>query len=238
MKEELFQKRVAGIEPFSMLDFGTNLCAILFYNGCNYHCGYCYNAELARGAAETLQSQDIIKFLEERRRKLDGIVFSGGECTIHKGKLIDDIRFTKSLGYAIKVDTNGSNPDVIQQLIDEGLINYVALDFKCPLNKWASFMPYAKYYNNFKNTFDLLQKSGVPFEVRTTVHTDILDEDDISTIVTLLEKWGYNGVYYIQFFFPAKETLGKVNPAIRHFDVDKIKSKHIKIEYRNKEGNP
>ena len=95
-----------------------------------------------------------------------------------------------------------------------------------------------RQYDNFIETFKLLQKSGIPFEVRTTVHTDIINEDDILAILGALEDWGYKGTYFIQFFFPTEETLGNVNKEMRHFDTEQIKSETIKVEYRNKEGNP
>lgn len=238
MKEGLFENRIAGIEPFSMLDFGENLCGILFYNGCSgFKCPYCYNAKLAQGTAKTLQPDEVIKFLEDRRGKLDGIVFSGGECTIWSHKLIDDIYFTRNLGYQIKIDTNGSSPYIMKMLLEKKLVDYVALDFKCPEYKHEQFMA-GKHFYNFKETFKILQDSGIPFEVRTTVHTDIIDEDDVLSILGALEDWGYKGTYFIQFFFPAEETLGNINKEMRHFDTEKIKSDTIKIEYRNKEGNP
>lgn len=237
-KEGLFRKRVSGIEPFSMLDFRENLCAILFYNGCSgFSCPYCYNVSQARGTAETLPEEELIEFLESRRGKLDGIVFSGGECTIWGHRLIDDIYYAHNLGYKIKVDTNGSSPFIIKTLLEKGLVDYIALDFKCPEYKHDLFMKAHKYWYNFTETFRLIKESGIPFETRTTVHTDIIDEDDINAILKQLEEWGYQGTHYIQFFFPAEETLGNVNPAMRHFDTSKIKSS-IKVEYRNMEGNP
>lgn len=193
---------------------------------------------MARGTAETLPAEEVAKYLNERCGKLDGIVFSGGECTVHGQRLVNDICYTRNLGYKIKVDTNGSNPHIIKQLIDEKLVDYIALDFKCPEDKWELFMPSSKYYYNFKETYKILQDSNIPFEVRTTVHTDIINENDIMAILGALEDWGYKGTYFIQFFFPAEETLGNVNPQMRHFDTEKIKSDIIKVEYRNKEGNP
>lgn len=239
MRDDLFLKRVAGIEPFSMLDFGDNICGILFYNSCSgFKCPYCYNAELARGTAETLPQEEVIKFLEERRGKLDGIVFSGGECTVWGHRLINDICYTRNLGYKIKLDTNGSSPYIVKYLIENKLVDYIALDFKCPEDKWELFMPSTKYYYNFKETYKIIQESGIPFEVRTTVHTDIIDESDIMAILRALEDWGYKGTYFIQFFFPTEETLGNVSKEMRHFDTEQIKSEIIKVEYRNKEGNP
>ena len=180
----------------------------------------------------------MIKFLEERRGKLDGIVFSGGECTIWGHKLINDIYYTKNLGYKIKVDTNGSNPGIIRYLIENKLIDYVALDYKCPEEKWPLFMSSQRQFENFKETLNLLQESDIPFEVRTTVHTDIINESDILSILRHLESIGYKGTYFIQFFFPTEETLGNVSKEMRHFDTEQIKSETIKVEYRNKEGNP
>lgn len=234
----VFEKRIAGIEPFSMLDFGENICGILFYNGCQYHCPYCYNAELVRGAAKTLPAEEVTTFLNERRGKLDGIVFSGGECTAHAHRFINDVCYTRNRGYKIKIDTNGSSPYIIKYLIENKLIDYVALDFKCPEEKLSLFMPSSKYFYNFKETYKILQESGIPFEVRTTVHTDILDEADILSIIRTLEDWNYKGTYFIQFFFPTETTLGNVRKEMRRFDTEKIKSNSIKVEYRNQEGNP
>lgn len=193
---------------------------------------------MARGLAESLPTEEAIKFLEERRGKLDGIVFSGGECTIWGHKLIDDIYYTKNLGYKIKVDTNGSNPGVVRYLIENKMVDYIALDYKCPHEKWPLFMHSERQFDNFKETLKLLQESGIPFEVRTTVHTDIINESDILSILRHLESINYKGAYFIQFFFPTEETLGNVNKEMRHFDTEQIKSETIKVEYRNKEGNP
>ena len=118
MIENIFEKRVTGIEPFSMLDFGENLCGILFYNGCTFKCPYCYNKSSALGTAETLPAGEVITFLNERRGKLDGIVFSGGECTVWGHRLINDIYYTRQLGYKIKIDTNGTSPYIIRYLIE------------------------------------------------------------------------------------------------------------------------
>lgn len=235
---DVFEKRVGGIEPFSMLDFQNKLCGILFYSGCQLRCPYCYNGHLADGRADVMVADEVKKFLNERVHKLDGIVFSGGECTVWGEKLIDDIYYTRNLGYEIKIDTNGAAPHLIQKMIDKKIIDYVALDFKCPEYKKELFMKSSKYYYNFKETFKILNNSKIPFEVRTTVHTSILDETDILSILSTLEDWGYKGTYYIQFFFPTEETLGNVPKSMRHFDTDKIKSDTIKIEYRNQEGNP
>lgn len=236
----IFSQRVAGIEQFSMLDFKDKLCGILFYCGCNFHCPYCYNAEITKRNIKTLSEEEVKDFLKSRIGKLDGIVFSGGECTLWDEKLLEDIVFTKNLGYEIKVDTNGSNPSLIQKLIEQRLVDYVALDFKCPEEKMKTFMSLSKFYYNFKQTFNILNNSKIPFETRTTVHTSIIDEDDINDILKTLEQWNYKGNHYIQFFFQPPENvklLGKIKKPMRHFDTTKITSS-IPVMYRNEIGNP
>jgi pyruvate formate lyase activating enzyme len=117
-------------------------------------------------------------------------------------------------------------------------VDYVALDYKAPKKKWNVFMGVERVFNLFLETLDILQNSDIPFEVRTTVHTDVTDESDILSILRHLESIGYKGTYFIQFFFPTAETLGNVSKEMRHSDTEQIKSETIKVEYRNKEGNP
>ena len=114
----LFENRIGGIEPFTLIDFPDKIAGILFYTNCNLHCPYCYNVELVKNICTKLNSNDVLNFIKKRKNKLDGFVFSGGECTIHGNNLINDIIFVKNAGFDIKVDTNGTNPDVIQKLLN------------------------------------------------------------------------------------------------------------------------
>lgn len=131
----LFENRIGGVEPFTLIDFPNKIAGILFYTNCNLHCPYCYNVELVKNICTKLNSNDVLNFIKKRKNKLDGFVFSGGECTIHGNNLINDIIFVKNAGFDIKVDTNGTNPDVIQKLLNLNLVNYFALDYKAPINK-------------------------------------------------------------------------------------------------------
>ena len=171
----LFEGRVGGVEKMTLLDFPNRISAILFYNHCNLRCGYCYNPSLVcfeKGIAPiTIASKEIIDFLNLRKDVLDGIVFSGGECTVWGDKLEADIQYTKGLGYLIKIDTNGQNPAIIQHFIEEGLLDYVALDIKCPKRLEDRFR--AKMDLSYK-TLQILMNSGISFETRTTIHPDIL----------------------------------------------------------------
>ena len=245
---ELFKNRIAGIEKMTLLDYEDHLSCILFYNGCNLRCPYCYNGDLACGKAKNMDGNEIISFLINRVGKLDSVVFSGGECTIHGENLKNDIYFVKDLGYKVKVDTNGSNPELLKDLIESNLVNYIALDYKnsnkTPL-RYSDFKANPEYIKNFRTTLcDILMKQDkVPFEIRTTVHTDVIDETNIQFILKDLQELNYKGNYYIQFFFPGPDTIANVNQHPRRFDVEKIK-KYIKdnnitvnVLFRNEKFN-
>ena len=222
--KELFEQRVGGIEPFSMLDFGDYLCGILFYNYCNFRCRYCYNKSIVDGSQELKSGKEIIDFLEKRKNRLDGIVFSGGECTIWGKKLIEDVKFTKNLGYKVKIDTNGSNPKVVKILVENNLVDYIALDYKYPIstNDNKLFHTNTHLKDNFKETLDYLISIDFPFETRTTIHPDITDENKANLILKELEEAKYKGVHHFQFFFDGPETLGNVSQNPRKFDITKV----------------
>ena len=234
----VFEKRVSGIEPLTLLDYSGRLSAILFYYGCNFICPYCYNCDIVENKRETLDAQELIDFAKSRRGKLDAFVFSGGECTLHGDRLMEDMEFIRSLGYEIKLDSNGSRPSFIQELIKRNLIDYVAMDFKSPSYKFDIIARSSHAYERFLDSFDILLNSGIPFELRTTIHPDITNEDDINHMIQLLEVLRYKGSYYLQFFFKTERTLGQVSQNPRPFDLSKlVLPKSFKIELRNDEGN-
>lgn len=228
----VFENRITYIEPVTLLDFPDNIAAIFFYNFCNIRCPYCYNKNVVEGKMPVISSEYIKQFLKKRTKKLDGIVFSGGECTIHGDKLIEDIRYVKDAGFKTKLDTNGTNPALIQKLVNESIIDYIALDYKCPINKRDKFFPRSHFYDLFEESLEYLCSKKVPFEVRTTVHTDVIDENDIDMMAKHLLELGYNKTYYIQNYFDVENTLGNVSHNPRPFDKSKI-TQNIKIEIRN-----
>jgi pyruvate formate lyase activating enzyme len=141
---------------------------------------------------------EIYSFLKSRRNLLDAVVFSGGECLIHKD-IIQFIKLVKNLGFLIKVDTNGSQPKVLEKLIKEQLIDYVALDFKGTKEKFFAITK-SDFYSQFLSSFQLLQLSMVPFEIRTTYHSSLLNPEDIISMQEILLELGYDKTYYLQNF--------------------------------------
>ena len=220
------------ITPLTFLDYPKKAACILWYSGCNLRCPYCYNPDLAL-AKSGGGAVDEMAFLKERVGFLDAVVLSGGEST-----LVPNIaalcRRIKKLGYLIKVETNGSNPHVLSQLLRDGLIDYVAMDHKMPARRSWKLGGRAVLFDRFSESLQLLKASGLPYEIRTTVHPALLDEADILQMVREAADLGYRGTYYLQFFFPTGRTIGNMSPPTRRYDRSLL-DKHapLPIGYRN-----
>ncbi len=220
------------ITPLTYLDYPKKAACILWYTGCNLRCPYCYNPELVL-AGVGAREMDEMAFLRERAGFLDAVVLSGGEVTMVQDlpELCERIR---KLGYLIKIDTNGSNPDVLSELLERHLIDYVAMDNKMPSARTWKLPGGVPLFERFSISLKRLQASGIPYELRTTVHPGLLDEADILQMVRECKDLGYKGTYYLQFFFNAGKTLGNLQPPTRRYDrglLDKFSP--LPIGYRN-----
>lgn len=205
------KKLIHSITPFTLLDYPDHTACILWFAGCNMKCSYCYNPEIVFGKGKYSLSE-INFFLKSRKHLLDGVVLSGGECLLYPDTILL-IRELKAMGYLIKIDTNGSMPNRLKQLIAEGLVDYIALDFKAPLQK-TQWITQAHFYDSFLACLDVLQETQLPFEVRTTVHSNLLDDNDLKQQIQVLEQNGYSGNYYIQSFRNGVKTLAALPHSI------------------------
>jgi len=140
-------------------------------------------------------------------RLLDGVVLSGGEATNYN--LVGFVKKVKELGFAIKLDTNGTNFNNLRKLCLSGFIDYVALDYKAPEYKFKA-LTLSNRFDEFSKSLNYLLKSGIAFEVRTTVHADLLDAQDINEIIVDLAKRGYKRDYFIQEFLATKSNIGNI----------------------------
>ena len=210
---------IYSITSFTLLDYPNKSACIFWYAGCNMRCLYCYNPEIVLGKG-VVTFPEAISFLHSRKGLLDAVVFSGGECLIHKN-IIEQIRAVKAMGFLVKVDTNGSRPDVLKQLVVEHLIDYVALDFKATRNRFQ-YITQSSLFLSFEQSFKILQKSLIPFEIRTTYHSELIAEEELHEMIAYLERQHYVGNYYIQFFRNNVATLVELPSSI------KIKTKQIK----------
>lgn len=175
----------------SLIDFPRHIACVAFTFGCNYKCWYCHNTSLLN--EKTDLSDEFFEFLKSRKGWLDGVVVCGGEPTIQPD-LIDFIRKIKSMGYDVKLDTNGSNPNVIEKLLDEHLVDYVALDIKAPPEKLDTMAGVKVDYNKILCSIELLKESNIACEFRTTV-TPELTGDDIEYLAKLV---GNDYAYFLQ----------------------------------------
>ncbi|HRG67465.1 MAG: anaerobic ribonucleoside-triphosphate reductase activating protein [Saprospiraceae bacterium] len=198
---------VYHITPFTLLDYPNKTACIIWFAGCNMRCHYCYNPEIVRGKGR-IAFEEAFNWICSRKGFLDGVVFSGGECLMHKRieSFISDI---KQQGFLVKVDTNGSHPQRLKTLVQNQLINYVALDFKAlPHNFYQ--LTQSDLFVKFQQSLDFLIQSKIQFEVRTTVHSNLLKPDDIKQMIRYLEIKNYTGSYFLQNFFNNCTTLGEL----------------------------
>lgn len=220
---------IYSITPFTLLDYPHRSACILWFAGCNMRCLYCYNPEVVFGKG-SISFEKALQFIKSRMQLLDAVVFSGGECLLHK-KALSFITEVKKMGFLIKIDTNGSQPKVLEELIQKELINYVALDFKAmPAN--FEKITQSKLFIPFAKSLLLLLQNSVPFEVRTTVHSDLLKKEDIQEMIFLLENLGYSGDYYIQHFVNGSLTIEKLGHSFKELENHDLATEKIKIHFR------
>lgn len=211
-----------AITPFTMLDYPGDIACILWVAGCNMRCLYCHNPQIVLGTG-TLSEEEALAFLQRRKGLLEAVVFSGGEATTWPG-LAAFIGKVRRLGFAIKLDTNGLRPDILTSLIEERLLDRVALDYKAPASRFHAVTG-AKAFARFARSLDFLcQQDAIPFEVRSTIHADLLDEEDILEMARDLSRRGYRGTYALQRAIagPDRSTLGDLRLDTHTFDAARL----------------
>jgi pyruvate formate lyase activating enzyme len=223
-------KPIYSITPFSLLDYPDKTACIVWFAGCNMRCKYCYNPDIVLGKGKS-SFQDVLDFLYKRKSLLDGVVLSGGECTLHKG-IIDFCKAIKALGFSIKLDTNGSRPTIIAQLLKYQLIDYIALDFKAPIHRFQ-FITKTKLFHSFLQSLEVIMAAKVPFEVRTTVHSDLLSVDDLNEMVDILEQKGYRGKFFLQHFVNDTPNLSSLDASDYRIVRNDYNTDNIEVVVRN-----
>ena len=198
--------KIGGLQKVSLIDYPGLICATIFLQGCNFKCSYCHNPELVdtRLFQPCIKENEVLYFLNTRKGKLDAMVVTGGEPTIHDD-LESFIKKIKKMGFAVKLDTNGSQPQVIKTLLDEKLLDFIAMDIKAPLEKYKSVVKVPVNADSIKESIQLILKSKITYEFRTTIVESQLEEKDILQIEKLIS--GAKS-YALQKFVPAK-TLDK-----------------------------
>lgn len=180
--------KVAGIRTFSLVDYPGKPCAVIFTAGCNFRCPWCHNWEIAYGNKSDLDIEDqAFKILRKIRERLDAVCVTGGEPTIYNN-LPEFLSFLKNLRYFVKLDTNGSNPKMIEHVISEKLVDYIALDLKAKPENYPKITGIKyNYWNNVMKTISILRESGIKYEYRMTYVPGLLDEKDLIFLSKLLK---------------------------------------------------
>ncbi|MEA2092840.1 MAG: anaerobic ribonucleoside-triphosphate reductase activating protein [Patescibacteria group bacterium] len=200
--------KIGGLQKLTLIDYPGSVACTVFLSGCNFRCPWCYSAELV--LPEKIENQveieqkEFFKFLERREKTLDGVVICGGEATTNPS-LPEFARKIKEMGFKVKLDTNGSNPQMLNRLLKEKLLDYIAMDVKNSFEKYSETVGVDCDIEKIKKSIDLIKNSGIDYEFRTTLVPGIHTEEDIEKIgkaVKSAEK------YFLQNFLPEKTIYG------------------------------
>ena len=184
--------KLGGLVKFTLIDFPGRPAAIVFTQGCNFRCRYCHNPELVYPHLflEPMPEEEVWSFLKRRQGTLEGVVVSGGEPTLHED-LPEFMARLKQMGYATKLDTNGSRPEVLRELIDKKLVDYIAMDLKAPLEKYSAITGVETKQDVLLQSMDLIRQSGLEYEFRTTYDKEVLTDADINALEELTGHKNY-----------------------------------------------
>ncbi|MGV9001824.1 MAG: anaerobic ribonucleoside-triphosphate reductase activating protein [Candidatus Saccharimonadaceae bacterium] len=180
--------KIGGLQKLSLVDYPHHTAVAMFTIGCNMRCGYCHNPELVlpERYADTIPEEDILLFLESRMGLVEGVVISGGEPTMH-ADLPRFIKSIKKLGFLVKLDTNGTNPDMIGDLFREKMLDYVAMDIKASMARYQEVVARPVDTDAIKETIQLIKASGVDHEFRTTLVKSQVSPEDLNEIGRLIQ---------------------------------------------------
>lgn len=192
--------RIGGIQKTSLIDYPDHICAILFTIGCNFRCPYCHNPELVDESATPTEFEDALSIIKPRINVLDAVTITGGEPTIHED-LPACIRSIRGLGLKVKLDTNGTNPEMLEALLAEGLLDYVAMDIKAPLHLYSKTVAHPVNTSAIEKSITMLIAGSTPYEFRTTVVKTLLPREAFKDIGEMIK--GAN-IYRLQKFIPSK----------------------------------
>jgi len=211
---------IGGLQKVTLIDYPGRIACTVFLAGCNFFCPWCYSKELV--LPEEIKKQpkispkEFFDFLKERKGLLEGVVLCGGEPTIHQ-ELPQFTQKIKELGFLIKLDTNGSNPQMTKELIDKKLIDYVAMDVKLPKEKYSQIFAKKIKIEDIEKSIKTLKEGKIDYEFRTTVIPTIHKKEDVLEIVRWIKP---AKKYYLQSFRPEKTIdpqFEKIKPYPREF---------------------
>ena len=177
--------KISGLQKVSLVDFDGHISATIFTRGCNFACPYCHNSRLVKGIDDIIPENEVLEYLEKRKNVLDSVVISGGEPTLNPDLPVF-IKEIKDMGFKIKLDTNGTNLSMLKNLIENQLIDYVAMDIKNSLEKY-NITTNTNTHWNIKDTIEYIMNCGIDYEFRTTLIKQYHTQEDITKISELIK---------------------------------------------------
>ncbi len=215
---------IGGFQKLTLIDFPETISSVVFTAGCNFRCPYCHNPDLINNyLGKLIAEDDILQILKSNRKMIDGVVITGGEPTLHKD-LPDFIRKLKEIGFKIKLDTNGSNPQMIFNLLENNLLDYLAMDIKAPRNKYVYVSGENMRYEEIFQSIEILRKGNINYEFRTTIFPNLFEAEDYYEIAKLLlpkEKYYLQDIRY-------EKTLSNIEKPQRMYSAEDI-AQYLKI---------
>lgn len=217
-----------GFEKCTLVDYPGKVTCMVYTIGCNFRCPYCHNPELVDETIETTYSEAVIlDFLDTRKGLLDGVVITGGEPTMHE-ELPAFARRVKEKGFLVKLDTNGTNPEMLGRAIDEGLVDYVAMDMKSPLETYSQTVARAVDVEAIRESISILLASSIEYEFRTTIVKSLLSCEDLKRIGEAIRG---AKCYYLQKFVPTKILNPQFRRKVTYTDEELIEFQKIMHDY-------
>lgn len=214
---------IAGLQKTSLIDYPGNICATVFFRGCNMRCSFCHNPELVEyneGEERFMTIADFLQFLQKRRTVLDGVCITGGEPTIHS-QLVDLIKKIKRLNLKVKLDTNGTNPGMLQELMNLQLVDYIAMDIKGTSDKYPQIVRVPVNMESINRSIRLLKDSSIEYEFRTTVVPELVLLEDLVEI----GKWLVEArLYVLQQFRTSEPLLDPYFQSVKPYSAEEIKA--------------
>jgi len=206
--------KIGGIQKVSLIDYPEKIACVIFLNNCNFRCGFCHNPELiTEPLKEIISKKDVFDYLIERKKYLGGVCITGGEPLITIDK--DFLKEIKDLGYSIKIDTNGSFPEKLDELIDEKLVDFVAMDIKSSKEKYEETAGVEVDMDKIEKSVEIISSRRINYELRTTIIEGLHDKEEIKKML----EWicGLIGYKIKKFVMQGFKNNGKfVNPEFKN----------------------
>jgi pyruvate formate lyase activating enzyme len=218
-----------GFTSCTLIDYPGKTAAMVYTIGCNFRCPYCHNPELVdETVSATISDSYVFDFLLGRQDLLDGVVITGGEPTMYGEDLLAFMREIKSLGFLVKLDTNGTNPELLETALNEALVDYVAMDIKSPLPTYHQTAGRPVNTEAIQRSIGILKKGEVDYEFRTTVIKSLLTREDIGSILKTIEG---ASSYYLQKFIPTKILNPQFRKKVTYTDDEFLELKKVAEGY-------